>query len=81
MDGNNFREIGRVDGADTTIDPQNYSYKDNNYFPNTSYSRLKQTDFDGSSQCYLRRRTYIKFIITSEKNLMPAGLVGRFFVA
>lgn len=45
-----FITVGFTEGAGTTTEPRNYSYKDN-YLDNGVYEyRLKQIDFDGSAQ-------------------------------
>ncbi len=46
-DGVNFETIGRVDGKGTYNGLSEYGYTDYKPLANTSYYRLKQTDFDG----------------------------------
>lgn len=46
--GIQFEEVARIKGAGTTNVQQTYSYVDANPFPNETYYRLKQTDFDGT---------------------------------
>jgi hypothetical protein len=50
IDGKNFSDIGKVDGAGTTSSVQKYNFLDFNAFVGRSYYRLKQTDFDGTYQ-------------------------------
>ncbi len=45
-DGNNFKDISRIDGAGNSNSLLNYSYTDDNPLSGTSYYRLKQTDFN-----------------------------------
>lgn len=49
-DGTNFEDVTIVDGAGNSNSIINYSAKDYNPYGGTSYYRLKQTDFDGSSK-------------------------------
>ena len=52
IDGQNFESIGIVNGAGTTNQLMNYFFEDKNPLSNTSYYRLKQTDFDGKSESF-----------------------------
>lgn len=47
--GLQFEELARIEGAGTTNDMQTYNYVDQSPFPNETYYRLKQTDFDGTT--------------------------------
>ena len=47
-DGRRFAEIGRVKGNGTTLEPQQYSFVDENPQPGINYYRLRQVDFDGT---------------------------------
>lgn len=49
-DGTNFEDVTIVDGAGNSNSIINYSAKDYSPYGGTSYYRLKQTDFDGSSK-------------------------------
>jgi hypothetical protein len=44
-----FAPIGRISGAGTTSVPQQYSFTDPQPYEGLSYYRLRQTDYDGSS--------------------------------
>jgi len=46
-DGRTWEELGRVAGAGTTYEPQDYSFTDEKPLPSLNYYRLKQVDFDG----------------------------------
>lgn len=48
-DGKNFESIGKVDGAGNSTDVLNYSFIDYNMKSGVVYYRLKQVDFDGST--------------------------------
>jgi len=50
IDGINFEDVTIVDGAGNSSSIINYSAVDYNPYGGTSYYRLKQTDFDGTSQ-------------------------------
>jgi hypothetical protein len=45
--GTNYSTIGEVKGNGTTNAPHDYTFTDNDPSVNTSYYRLRQTDFDG----------------------------------
>ncbi|MDB5283749.1 MAG: C-terminal target protein, partial [Bacteroidota bacterium] len=47
VDGNEFTEVGRIDGAGNSTSLLNYSMVDNSPFTGLSYYRLRQTDFNG----------------------------------
>ncbi len=47
-DGINFTSIGRVNGAGTTFDVNNYEFVDNNILLGINYYRLNQIDYDGN---------------------------------
>lgn len=51
-DGANFEDIGTVAGMGTTNQPQTYTFTDENPLAGTSYYRLKQTDFDGTTEIF-----------------------------
>jgi hypothetical protein len=48
-DGRNFETLATVEGAGTTIEAQNYDYTDAQPLAGVSYYRLKQMDFDGTT--------------------------------
>jgi hypothetical protein len=48
-DGQQFNEIGRVTGAGTSTTKRTYAFTDDFPFGGTSYYRLRQVDFDGTS--------------------------------
>ena len=47
-DGRTFQELGRVQGAGTTLEPQEYSFLDEKPLRGLNYYRLRQVDFDGA---------------------------------
>ncbi len=49
-DGRAFTEIGRVAGAGTTQEAQEYQFTDRQPLPGRSYYRLRQADFDGQAE-------------------------------
>lgn len=51
-DGVIWSKVGIVQGAGTSSTQNNYSLTDNNPFNGLSYYRLKQTDYDGSSETF-----------------------------
>lgn len=48
--GAQFEEVARIQGAGTTHEAQVYNYVDPSPFPNETYYRLRQTDYDGTSK-------------------------------
>jgi len=50
MQNGEFGIIGFVEGNGTTTEIQNYSFTDENLLPGTHTYRLKQVDFDGTSE-------------------------------
>lgn len=52
VDGYQFWEIGRVDGAGTTKLAQDYYFLDDDPSPGVNYYRLRQVDFDGSEHLH-----------------------------
>jgi len=46
-DGIQFKELGTMPGAGTSIQELSYNYRDHKPLQGTSYYRLKQTDFNG----------------------------------
>jgi len=47
--GQDFVEIGRINGSGTTTDEVNYEFVDTNPISSLNYYRLQQVDFDGKS--------------------------------
>lgn len=52
IDGINFVTVGYLAGAGNSTSILNYSFTDNNSFSGISYYRLKQTDYDGTTQTF-----------------------------
>ena len=50
--GVNFHELAIISGAGNSYDALEYTYNDNNPFEGVSYYRLKQTDFDGTTETF-----------------------------
>jgi hypothetical protein len=49
-DGRAWQELGRVRGAGTTTLPQDYRFVDERPLPGLNYYRLRQVDFDGTTE-------------------------------
>ncbi|MDD3687770.1 MAG: T9SS type A sorting domain-containing protein [Bacteroidales bacterium] len=47
IDGENWEEVSRIEGAGNSNIVKNYNFIDNNPVNGTSYYKLRQTDFDG----------------------------------
>jgi hypothetical protein len=71
IDGMNFDEVARIDGAGNSTQQTNYSYSDESFVKDTiNYYRLKQVDYNGASE-------YFNIIaIDDERQKMPT-LVKR----
>lgn len=50
LDGKNFLNIGKVNGAGTSFTTHNYFFVDETVQKGIAYYRLKQVDFDGTSE-------------------------------
>lgn len=50
LDGVNFINVGQIEGKGTTNEETNYSFIDENPAVGRNYYRLRQVDFDGSSE-------------------------------
>jgi len=50
MQNEEFASVGFVEGYGTTTETQNYSFTDENLLPGVHSYRLKQVDFDGTSE-------------------------------
>jgi len=67
-DGRTFSEIGRVQGAGTTQQPQDYQYIDQRPLPGLNYYRLKQVDYDGQYE-------YHKTVVVNFDGELPGGMI------
>ncbi|MEZ4959119.1 MAG: T9SS type A sorting domain-containing protein [Saprospiraceae bacterium] len=47
-DGRTWAALGRVGGSGTTLQPQEYNFRDDQPLPGLNYYRLRQMDFDGA---------------------------------
>lgn len=68
--GLDFKNIGQVKGAGTTMTPQYYRFFDDVPLPNINYYRLKQVDFDG-------KETLSK-IITIDNTATKSGILKMY---
>lgn len=59
-DGENFDEIGKVDGNGTSKKLNKYTFRDKNPNASVAYYRLKQVDFDGQYEYHDVRRIDLK---------------------
>jgi hypothetical protein len=71
-DGKHFQELLRIKGAGNTTAIQHYEAVDENPFPDLSYYRLKQVDFDGSEKISLP----VAVKIPSSDNLSIVSVVA-----
>ena len=60
VNGNNWSKLATVNGQGNSNSIQNYSYTDNYPVSGTSWYRLMQTDFDGTSETFPAQRVYVK---------------------
>ncbi len=68
-DGKTFESLAKVDGAGTSKNELHYQVRDTNPFRGTSYYRLSQTDYDGTS-------TYFRVLIVKVESF---GEVTRLY--
>lgn len=77
QDGRTFRELGRVTGRGTTTDAVSYAFEDNAPVNGTSYYRLRQVDFDGTT-------TFSEFVLVQRQGLglsaYPNPVASRLFL-
>ena len=52
VDGNEWSEIGLIEGEGNTSTQMTYNWTDDNPFNRVSYYRLAQTDYDGTSEIF-----------------------------
>ena len=52
VDGNEWSEIGLIEGEGNTSTQMTYNWTDDNPFNGVSYYRLAQTDYDGTSEIF-----------------------------
>lgn len=82
IDGNNFEEIGTIDGAGTTTKTENYKFTDYDPLIGLSYYRLRQTDNDGRTETF--NAVSVHYIIPLDEvdiqNVWPNPFVNDFTV-
>lgn len=59
-DGIHWKEIAKIHGAGNSSGKKYYKYYDREYLTEWSYYRLKQTDYDGSSETFESRAVFTK---------------------
>lgn len=79
-DAINFEIVRTVDGAGNSNQPVNYFYTDNSPLPNTSFYRLKQTDFDGDFNYFDMVSVSCNNINFPELNVYPNPSNGHFTI-
>lgn len=70
VDGSGWTEIGFIEGHGSTLEAQSYFFTDGVPLPGTNYYRLRQVDFDGSTQ--------LSHIVTIERQGDAFSLVNVF---
>ena len=65
QDGRVFTPIERIPGAGNTTETKSYQYEDKNPLDGTSYYRLRQTDYDGTTKSF--EPVSVKFESTIEQ--------------
>ena len=74
-DGQQFNEIGRVTGAGTSTTKLTYAFTDDFPFAGTSYYRLRQVDFDGTSAN--SKIVAVNSKVTAALRIYPNPLTGN----
>ncbi len=73
-----FEEIGRIDGAGNSSEPNTYTFIDQTPLNGINYYRIKQSDFDGSFT--YSKVVAVKFFSSSQLQVMPNPTYGSFEV-
>jgi|JI10StandDraft_1071094.scaffolds.fasta_scaffold00308_44 hypothetical protein len=76
--GEDWEDIGREDGAGTSIERNDYELVDTNPLPGVSYYRLKQTDTDGTFTLSTIRR--VEFASGYQLKAYPNPTTGKLIV-
>lgn len=74
-DGQSFQFVQDIDGAGNSIEILNYDLEDKTPYSGISYYRLRQIDFDGKEEIYLR-----SVIIENEAQVYPNPNQGSFYI-
>lgn len=77
-DGDTFEEVAFVDGHGTTTEPQSYSFREPTMGSGVYY-RLRQEDFDGTTEYLGVRFVHTKMRINAE--IYPNPIRGNMFIA
>lgn len=77
VDGQLFEAIAKVPGKGSTDQATTYKYIDSNPLPETSYYRLKQTDYDGSFTYFNTIEIHNTLIFKPTMNIYPNPSSGR----
>lgn len=72
LDGNEFYDIGQVQGAGTSSQAHTYTFIDNEQTDELVYYRLRQTDYDGVEEQF--SMVAVKGIETAEKTFMVSKI-------
>lgn len=76
IDGENFEEIGLLDGSGNSSAELDYNYIDREPFPGVNYYRLKQVDFNGDFSHSFIAPVYFKLNLSSEFTLFPNPVIS-----
>jgi hypothetical protein len=78
LNGSDFEAITTIPGQGTTNEINKYEYLDRNPVNGVSYYRLKQTDFDGTTETF--RMVAVQFfgVVKSSLNLYPNPVTDNF---
>jgi hypothetical protein len=70
-DGISFEDVATVDGAGTTTGLHSYAAADHSPYAGTSYYRLKQTDYDGTTTYYGMEQINVNGTQSSSLSVFP----------
>ncbi len=79
-DGKEYETIAQIPGKGTTNEPQDYHHLDKRPFLGISYYRLKQTDYDGTSEIF--GPVVVRFIPSQDQMVIAPNPVtnGKFTI-
>ena len=80
MNGKDWQQINKTDGAGNSSSLLRYSAVDNNPFYGVSYYRLKQFDFDGQFEYSQIRSVNIQQLPNSQIEIYPNPLTNEIII-
>jgi hypothetical protein len=76
-DGREFDQIARIEGSGTSHEPLDYEYVDTAPLNGMSYYRLRQTDFDGTTEAFDIHSIQNSSLTANNVTIFPNPLLGN----